>query len=265
MASTVGRVSRVARPRGPLPRRVYWVRRLLVLVLVPALLVGSVVGIAHLLGSRTGTDAAVRVGSGAARDTGTAEPTPTSAGAKPSPTLSATSGPTTKSPRGLPQPDGPCRPDDVLVTPRLPDPHAGAPVSVVLLLTTLESDACTFDVDSQSVFLTVSAEDGPMWSSQQCPTAIPTTTVVPRRERAARVLVTWHGRESDPTCSEYSPWVLAGEYVASAVARGSVSPIDVGFVLLPAERPTVTITPTPTATPTEGSDTGRGRDGERRR
>jgi hypothetical protein len=240
------------------------VRRLVVLVLMPALLVGSVVGIALLLGSSSGRDAAVRVGSGATRETRTGEPAPTGRGAERSPTASATSRPAEKSPPGLPQPDGPCRPDDVLVTPRLPDPHAGEPVSIVLLLTTQESDACTFEVDAESVFLTVSAADGPVWSTQQCPTAVPGTTVVPRRERAARVVLTWHGRESDATCSDYSPWVLEGEYVASAVARGSVSPIDVGFLLLPAERPTVTITPTPTATPTEDSGGDR-RGGDARR
>ena len=178
-------------------------------------------------------------------------PTVTEVAPTAAPTTRAKHKPSKRKP--LAQPDGPCAPEDVLITPRLPDPHAGAPVTIVLLLTTQKSEACTFEVDPESVFLTVSADDGPIWSSQDCPSAIPTTSVVARRERAARVVVTWHGRESDPTCARSTPWVLAGEYVASAVARGSVSPIDVGFVLLPAERATVTITPTPTETPKGGA------------
>lgn len=248
-------MSRVPRPRRRLPRRVYWFRRLLVLGVVPGVLVASVVGLAQVLGGSSGDspDVAVTVGSGTS-----ASVTPTGTSATPSPaptpaTVGRYAGRSRDQGRkALPRPDGECRPDDVLVTPSLPDPRAYGPVTVVLELTTQRSPACTFDVDPQSVFVTISSGDQVLWSSQDCPAAIPTRTVVPRRDRAARVRLTWDGKESDPVCSKYGSWVAEGDYVASAVARGSVTPVDVAFKMLPG----VAVQPTNTesATPTQGAE-----------
>ena len=230
---------------------------------VPALVVASVIGLARLLGgsSAGSADAAVTVGS-----TTSARPTPTVLTPPATPTLAPADRQRERSKGArtvtLPQPEGECRPDDVLITPSLPEPHAYGPVEVVLSLTTLKSSACTFDVDAQSVFLTISSGDQVLWSSQDCPEDIPSRTVVPRRLHAARVSLTWDGKESDASCSKYGAWVLEGDYVASAVARGSVTPIDVGFRMLPgvAVHPTITRaptgTPSPSASPT-GKPTGR--------
>ena len=143
----------------------------------------------------------------------------------------------------LARPSGPCAKGDVVVTPEVEEPYVGAP-RIVLLLTTVEADACTWEVSPDSVFLDISDDKGPLWSSQDCPAAIPTKEVVPRREKPARVVVAWNGKQSDPECSEATEWVRRGEYVASAIAGGSVTPVDVGFVMVkhppvevPAEEP----------------------------
>jgi hypothetical protein len=249
----------VARRRGRLPRRVYWFRRLLVLGVACAL----VFGIAQLLGStRVGSpDRAARVaatpsnpGPASTGTAGSTGPDATGPGATgPDATGPASAGGSagaapTKRPKPLPAPDGPCEDSDVLVTPEARRPHAGEPVRVVLKVSTVRTPACTWEVSPESVFVTVTSEVGPIWSSQHCQDAVPTETVVARRKKADRVEMYWNGRESDPECSAVTPWVLSGGYTLSAVARGSVRPVETGFFLREALRPTTTITPTPTPT-----------------
>ena len=150
----------------------------------------------------------------------------------------------------LARPDGPCEDSDVLVTPTITDAHAGSPVKVVLELTTVESAACYFEVGPESVFVNIDGETRTLWSSQHCPEAVPTETVVPRRERAAKVAMWWDGKESDEGCPTWSPWVeVLGGYTAVAAVRGSVTPVATGFFLGGAVAPTVTETATPTPTP----------------
>ncbi len=150
----------------------------------------------------------------------------------------------------LARPDGTCEDSDVLVTPTISDAHAGSPVKVVLELTTVESAACYFEVSPESVFVNIDGETRTLWSSQHCPEAVPTETVVPRRERAAKVAMWWDGKESDEGCPTWSPWVdVLGGYTAVAAVRGSVTPVATGFFLGGAVAPTVTETATPTPTP----------------
>jgi len=80
---------------------------------------------------------------------------------------------------------------------------------------------------------------------------MPTESVVPRREKAAKVTLWWTPKESDEECSASTDWLLTGSYTAVAAAKGSVTPVPTGFVLGGAVAPTVTATPTPTPTPTK--------------
>jgi hypothetical protein len=228
---------------------VYWTRRILVLVVA----FGLVFGISRLLGgggSSPGAESASPVVSSPR-----ATPTPA---VTPSPSASPTKGAEGKKKRKpkLAVPSGPCADSDVLVTPRITDAHAGGDVKVVLELTTSEADACTWEVSPESVFLSITDEDGPVWSTQDCPAAVPVQAVVPRREHADKVKLFWPGKESDDQCSPSSPWVLQGVYTATAIARGSVNPVEVGFLLGDPVRPTRTATPTPTPTPTDAADDG---------
>ena len=91
---------------------------------------------------------------------------------------------------------------------------------------------------------------------------------MPRREKAAKTHLWWNGQESDEDCSAWTPWVLSGSYTVVAAARGSVTPVDSGFVLGGPVAATITATPTPTETPSKSPggkhQRGRGgRDGDR--
>ena len=247
-------MSATSRPRGALPRRVYWVRRTVVLLVAFAL----VLGIGKLLGT-TGADS----GRDRATPVGASRSATPTVGASPGPTAAVEAPERRKGPEvdrrreRLPRAQGPCDDADVLVRPGIQEAHAGSEVEIVLELTTAKAAACTWRVSPESVFLTITSENGVIWSSQECPAAIPEQTVVPRREWAARVTVAGDGRESDAECSVFSPWVLSGTYTATAVARGSVTPIESGFVLGSAVQPTTTqpATPSPTAEEDRG---GRG-------
>lgn len=251
-------MSAVTRPRGPLPRRVYWFRRVLVLVVA----FGLVFGIARLLGATggLGDDAPEKVAQVAApqpSDSDDASPTPTAdvEGSRPDEKERR------KQRKRLAQPDGPCLDSDVVVTPLIRTQPAGQRVRVVLQVGTLESAACYWEVSPDSVFVNIASDDlGMLWTTQHCLEAVPTADVVARKEKPARVAFFWDGRESDEECSGTAPWVTSGSYLAEAAARGSTEVQEVVFVLGPAATPTITMTPTPTATPTSKVKPSRGSD-----
>lgn len=132
---------------------------------------------------------------------------------------------------GKAMPTGPCADSDVVVTPTVPDGHAGGTVEIVLELTTLRSPACTWQVDPGSVFVTITKGTTTLWSSQHCPGALPRASAVPRRDRPDRVSFDWSGKESQPGCTVATDWVWPGTYTINAVARGSVEAVEASFAL----------------------------------
>lgn len=238
-------MSGVARPRGPLPARVYWVRR----TLVAALAIGLVVGIARVLGG--GSDGA----DGPAATTVASQPTqsPATAGEPAVATKDKKKAAAKKAdgkkqrkkkdePPPLPEPNGPCMNSDVVVTAKTDKPNAGGDVPITLLVTSKLSVACTFEVSSRNVVLKLTSGADRIWSSQQCPRAIPQVTVVARQDVPGEAQMIWNGQRSDDDCSRQAGWALPGYYYAEAAALGS-EPTDVQFRLLPAVRPTITPKP----------------------
>jgi len=135
----------------------------------------------------------------------------------------------------------------VLVSPLVRDAHVGQPIEVILRLSTVEAEACLWEVRPDSVVLRITQTGDPVWSSQHCPTAIPVEAVVPRRTKADRVFISWDGTISEPGCTAAAGWAYPGEYAVAAVARGSVTPVETEFTLQKAVSSTVTASPTPTA------------------
>ncbi|MEP6815864.1 MAG: hypothetical protein ABI873_09970 [Marmoricola sp.] len=243
-------MSSVTSPRGPLPPRVYWIRRGL-LVLFAMLLV-FVVG--KVLSSFGGND-----GGGSARAANVAVST-TSAAPHADATTGAGSAAGTVRPAKrsgnatlLPQsvPTGQCQDSDVTVTSTVTRVAGGGKVALPLELTTT-GGACTWRVSSKTVVLKITSGIDRVWSSQDCAASIPTTDVVvrPVGEKAAKVDVTWTGRRSDSGCPSGSAWADPGYYHVTAASLGG-APTDTQFKLAAPPRPTVTKTthPKPTKKP----------------
>lgn len=237
--------------RGPLPARVYWVRRLLVLGTAFAL----VFGIGRLLtgGSDAsgGQDTAAQVAAGTTPSTSpsVAEPPATrTPGNKhhtrtpdPTPTLAA--------------PEGECDGTDVAVTPEVKNAVAGRDVLVVLQLRTLESEACTWRVGRDALTVNITSGKDPIWSSRQCPRAVPVRDVIVRRAVTTNVGVTWNARRSDDECSRLTQWAMPGWYHVTAAALGG-EPSDLQFELTTPAAATITRTASPTQSPTKGPTKG---------
>lgn len=239
-------MSPAARPRRPLPARVYWVRRGLVL----SVALGLVFGIAHLLGgtgSEPAGEAARVVGAAADGTPSTAQQLST-ADAEPGTREGKRHRPkATRTVTPLAEPSGPCVPRDVVSTPKVKGTaYAGRRVTIRLKLTTLRSPACTWRVAPSSLAVKLVSGSDRIWSSQDCPASVPTTDVVVRKDHPAKVDVRWHGQRSDSTCSRTTPWAQPGWYHVQAAAFGA-EPVDVQFELRPPVP--VTITPKPKPEP----------------
>src|SRR5688500_7960102 len=244
-------MSSVTRPRGPLPPRVYWTRRLL----VAGVALAMVYGVSHLLG-----------GSPAPRDTPSARPAAASVSS--SAPASPTAGLTPRAqddgaPEGknrkkdkpeetpLAVPTGPCADNDIVVRPTVEGTaYAGQDVAITLNLSTVESPACNWEVSAESVVLKLTSGEDRIWSTQDCPAAIETQPVVVRKDHVTAVDVTWSGQRSDDECTRTTDWAQPGYYYATAAAFGA-DPHDEQFRLATPPRPT--ITPTPTVKPGKAS------------
>jgi hypothetical protein len=239
--------------RGPLPARVYWVRR--ILVLGTALLL--VLAIARVLTG--GSDASSAAGAAAQV---AADPTPTSTSVTPTATPTRKQqqpgkGKTSHAPV-LAQPDGPCSDEDIAVEPDVRKPVAGQDVTIVLRLRTLSADACTWRVSHDSLTLKISSGQDEVWSSRECPRAIPRSTVVVRKAVSTTVEVTWNSRRSDDTCSRLTEWAMPGYYHVVAAALAG-EPADVQFQLDAPTSQQITRSPSPSAHGHKSSDRPSGR------
>jgi hypothetical protein len=245
------------RPRGPLPPRVYWTRRLALLGVAVLL----VAGLARVLGgSSDGSDPAgqaAQVGAGTSSSSVTTEPAPAA-------------GPTVDQPgrRGrkhrtkpvepvLAEPSGPCESADILVTPTITTAPGGSDVPITLNLRTRVTAACTWQVSSETLTMKITSGDDDIWYSRQCPSAVPVQDVVVRQAVDTPVAVTWNARRSDEDCSDLTEWALPGFYHVEAAALAG-EPTDVQFELVRPSSAVITKTVTPKPRPKKGSNTPHG-------
>ena len=236
----------VRHPRGRLPRRVYWIRRTLVLAVALAL----VFGIGKLVGG-TGADepgsALEASTTGSTRETA-AEPSVTLGPVAPTRRIRA------KANVPLAMPDGDCRENEITVVPSVPQAWAGGPIGIRLQLQGTQP-ACTFEASAESVVVKVVSGEDRIWSTQDCPQAVTRTSVVVRSGVPVEVPVTWNGRRSDADCSRLD-WALPGFYHVHAAVLGS-APSDVQFEVTraPVARKTRTVQPTPSQSPSPSART----------
>lgn len=250
MATTV-------RPRGPLPARVYWTRRLVVLG-IPLLLV---VVLARVLG-----------GASDARDD--ASGTAAQAGAPVQTTPAPTAGPTSQVAPGeakkkgkkrknrknrkqdevpqetvppepvLAEPSGPCEPSDIVATPAITSAAGGADIPITINLRTVVTEACTWQASPETMTVTITSGSDYIWSSRECPASIPPQDVVVRQAVDAPVVVTWSARRSDEGCTKWTDWARVGFYHVQAAAFGG-SGTDVQFELVAPQPGVITKTAEP--------------------
>jgi hypothetical protein len=230
------------------------------MVLGTALLL--VVGIARLLGGGSDAssdgDVAAQVAAGGTPSTVVSSSLPVT------PSDSTTYQPGRHRPSGqqssqappLATPDGTCTNDDVAVTPKVDNAVGGRDVLVVLQLRTLSSEACTWRVSADSLAVTITSGPDDIWSTRDCPKAIPVRDVVVRRAVTTNVGVTWrNARRSDETCSLRTAWANPGWYHVTASALGG-EPSDLQFELTTPIAGTITRTATPSNSPSS-SPSGR--------
>lgn len=257
--ASVAFVSAVTRPRGPLPPRVYWTRRLILV----GVTLGLVVVLARLFGGGAdGEDATARAASGEAAsaaaddssdgsgnssgDDGSTEPEAEGGQDADEPAEGETEAaePTSEPPA---QPDGECATDDVVITPRIENAVAGSPVDIVLSVTTRESAACYWTVSAQSVVVKVTSGSDDIWSSQHCPDAVVAADLVVRHDTPADTTVQWPAWRSGADCT-IEQWSMPGYYHVEAAPLAG-EPTQAQFELVAPEPEVVERTAEPSATP----------------
>lgn len=236
--------------RGPLPARVYWTRRVLLLVVVSALVVGLVQLVALAVGGGTPEEPG-QVAPAAAEPTTTTAPTDEPAADPTTPAAGSTGegqpakdGKKKEREPELAPPEGPCVDRDIAVTPTARRTVGGSPVTFTLELRTILSQACTWEVSPRSVTVKVTSGDDGIWYSQQCPRSVPTQDVVLRNNVTTEVEVTWSGRRSDDECGPRTDWALPGWYHVEAAALAG-EPSDLQFELTAPEPDVITETVRP--------------------
>jgi hypothetical protein len=259
-------VSTLTRPRGPLPARVYWIRRLLVLGLALALTAG--IG-RFLTTSSDGSSATATARQAAATPSATGSPStgPTEAtsrepgkrGKKNKNRKQAEVTPVAPTTPVLAAPTGPCASSDIIAAPVVTEAVAGGGILITLELRTRVAEACTWTVSPETLTLKITSGRDDIWSSRQCPEAVPTRDVVVRRDVGAKVGVQWSGRRSDDTCSALTEWAYPGWYHVAVAALGG-EPTDLQFELVAPTPPVVTktVTPSPDADDERKPNGGRG-------
>ena len=254
------------RPRGPLPARVYWTRRLIVLG-VPLLLV---VVLARVLGgSSDGKDETAGTATQAGATIDETSQAPTSG-----PTVGAKTGAgkkgkkkrnqeTTPPEPVLAEPTGPCADSDIVATPAITSAPGGSDIPITINLRTIVTAACTWQASPQTLTVTITSGDDYIWSTRECPVAIPVQDVVIRQAVDTPVVVTWSARRSDETCSDRTKWAFPGFYHVEAAALGGEA-ADVQFELLRGVPAVITETADPQQGGKKNDDTSHtaGEDGQ---
>ena len=229
--------------RGPLPAAIYWRRRVVALGAVIALVALVVVPIRLVTGG--GDDAPAQVALA-----GTDQNPTTSASATGTTTAEGTTQAKKKqkkqkkTTRALPEPQGSCAPEDIVVRPKVADAVAGRAVTVTLHLRTRLAEACTWELSRSSFTWKLTSGSDEIWTSRECPRAVPSRELVVRRDTVATTELTWGGRRSDAECSRLTDWALPGWYHVTVSALAG-EPRSSQFELRAPTPATVTASPEP--------------------
>ena len=222
-------MSTVARPRGPLPTRVYWVRRLALLAI--AILVGVLI-VRWIDGGDSGAIPPEDEAPAAATESdGQAEPDKQDEKADDK-SRSARIRTVAES---FERPHEACDLTQVLVVPSVADSaYAEEPVRLTLRISSASSTPCSLDLDADHLLVSITDRDDTVWESTRCVDEIPVRELALQPNWSALIDVTWSGLYSGRRCSPGSTPAEPGTYsVQAAVLEGE--PSEAEFELV--ERP----------------------------
>lgn len=198
----------VLRPVGPQPARVYWVRRLLLLLLV----VGLVTAAAVATGATGDGDGTAAVDDGEAGAASTPD-APAAEGA-------AADAPAAEEPGDAAAACPPERLAATLVADAASYP-AGATPTFTVTLTNAGDAACTVDAGLANQTVVVTSGADRIWSSADCPADVSGERLLLMAPGAAEAMpLAWPRVRSDEMCSADLPEPRPGTYTAVAVVAG---------------------------------------------
>ena len=144
----------------------------------------------------------------------------------------------------LAEPTGPCTESDIVATPNITSAVGGSDVGMQINLRTKVAEACTWQASATTMTVTITSGDDYIWSTRECPVAIPPQDVVVRSAVDAPVVVTWSAKRSDETCSDRTAFAYPGFYHVAAAALGGEA-TDVQFELVAPQPGVITKTAEP--------------------
>jgi hypothetical protein len=220
-------MSTVTRPRGPLPARVYWTRRLVLLTVV--VLVGWLM-VRWIDGGGSGAAPPDESSAAAATDTDDAtEPKDKATKDKVRDAQIRTVAETFERPREA------CDLTNVVVSPSVAEPaYAGEPVRLTLRISSSSSQACSLAIDVEHLLVAITSGRDDVWDSTRCEDDVPVRELALQPDWSTLVELTWSGRYSGRTCAPDATAAEPGTYtVEAAVLEGE--PTAAEFELV--ERP----------------------------
>lgn len=154
---------------------------------------------------------------------------------KPTPTVEAdaepTSGPKNAVQTALEYDDAACDPEDVVVSPSVPDgQHAGEDVTVQFTVSTTSGKACEFDPERSELLAVISSNKDAVWDSTVCDTALLDKNVKIPARFATVVDGTWSGRGSGSDCGKNNDYAGTGKYELKIATLGG-EPAKTSFAL----------------------------------
>lgn len=217
--------------RGPLPAEVYWRRRLALLtVAVLVVLAGAKLMPGGGHDPRAADVARVTSPShrASAGTTPSAAATPT-VGATPTIATTPTAA-LTPTPTAPPTPTAVCSDDDIAVAPTVADAQSTKPVVITLAITSVTTPACLWNVSASALQLKISSGTDRVWSTLDCPDAVPNQQLTVQRDVPTDISIRWNTRRSESGCPPQTNWAALGSYHVTVAALGG-QPQDVQFQL----------------------------------
>ncbi|MFI5622590.1 hypothetical protein ACIA03_03905 [Nocardioides sp. NPDC051685] len=212
-------MARARRTGGRLPASVYWRRRLAVLGIVLLLIVGIS---RFFLSGSDGVDDTAKPVADEPTATVTVTPTPSATPSKKAGNAGNAGKPKKPKSSAPPEPAGECSPSDIVVEPAVSDGYSYDNVTIPLQLRTVKASACTWKLSADALQVRISQKGGDLvWSTVDCPKAVPTKEIVVRRDVVTTLPLTWTGRRVVAgECTGHGPWVKPNFFVIVAAALG---------------------------------------------